>query len=380
MQERSPLDIDRIRLEFPITKKYAYFDNAAVGPLPTRVVETATRVLEEKCEGDLHWESWESTAEETRKSIAILIGASADEIALVHSTSEGVSIVANGLSYEKDSNIVTCDMEFPSNLFPWQALAKRRGMELRVIRSLDGFLRMEDFVQAIDKKTRVVAVSHVQYSNGFRINLEELSKIAHENNAYLSTDAVQAVGEMPVSVSELGVDFLETSGYKWLLSPISTGFLYVRRALLEELCPTIVGYRSDEELMAHRFRELNLAHTARRYEAGQLNFPGFAGMNEAIALLQEIGLDNIWVRIISLVDRLVEGLKRNANVKVRSYLEPEFRSGIVNFACQDPESVVERLQDRGLIISVRGGGLRISPHFYNTEGEVDRLLSGLNAL
>jgi cysteine desulfurase/selenocysteine lyase len=374
------LDIDQIRSEFPITRKYAYFDNAAVSPLPTRVVETARRVLEEKCEGDLHWESWESIAEETRKSIAVLIGASADEIALVHSTSEGVSIVANGLSYEKGSNIVTCDMEFPSNLFPWQALAKRQGLELRVIRNRDGFLRMEDFVQAIDQKTRVVAVSHVQYANGFRINLKELSKIAHENSAYLATDAVQAVGGMPVSVSELGVDFLETSGYKWLLSPISTGFLYVRRALFEELWPTIVGYRSDEELMEFRFRELSFAHTARRYEAGQLNFLGFAGMKESVALLQEVGLDNIWARIISLVDRLVEGLKRNANVKVRSYLEPEFRSGIVNLACQKPESLVKRLQEHGIIISVRGGGLRISPHLYNTEGEVDKLLSELNTL
>jgi cysteine desulfurase/selenocysteine lyase len=374
------LEIDRIRSGFPITRKYAYFDNAAVGPLSTRVVEATRRVLEEKCDGDLHWESWETTAEETRKSIAVLIGASADEIALVHSTSEGVSIVANGLSYEKGSNIVTCDMEFPSNLFPWQALAKRQGLELRVIRGRDGFLRMEDFVQAIDQKTKVVAVSHVQYSNGFRINLEELSKVAHENNAYLATDAVQAVGEMPVSVSELGVDFLETSGYKWLLSPISTGFLYVRRAVLEELWPTIVGYRSDEELTEYRFRELSLAHTARRYEAGQLNFPGFAGMKESIALLQEIGLDSIWARIISLVDRLVEGLKRNANVKVRSYLQPEHRSGIVNLACQDPESVVKRLQEHAVIISVRGGGLRISPHFYNTEDEVDKLLWGLNAL
>ena len=374
------MDIERIRSEFPITRKYGYFDNAAVGPLPTRVVETTRRVLEEKCEGDLHWESWESTAEETRKSIAVLIGTSDDELALVHSTSEGVSIVANGLSYEKGSNIVTCDMEFPSNLFPWQALAKRQGLELRVIRNRDGFLRMEDFVQAIDQKTRVVAVSHVQYANGFRINLEELSKIAHENNAYLATDAVQAVGEMPVSVSELGVDFLATSGYKWLLSPISTGFLYVRRSVFEELWPTIVGYRSDEELMEFRFRELSLAHTARRYEAGQLNFPGFAGMKESIALLQEIGLDNIWARILSLVDRLVDGLKRNANVRVRSYLEPKFRSGIVSLACQDPESVVKRLQERGLVISVRGGGLRISPHFYNTESEIDKLLSEFNAL
>ena len=369
-----------MRKEFPVTSKYAYFDHAAVGPLPTRTLQAANHVTEEKCEGDLHWGSWEDTAEEARKSIAALIGASADEIALVHSTSEGVSIVANGLSYEEGSNIVTCDMEFPSNLFPWQALAKRQGLELRVVRNREGLLRMEDFVQAIDEKTRIVAVSHVQYMNGFRIDLKELSKIAHDNDAYLATDSVQAVGEMPVNVLELGVDFLATSGYKWLLSPVSTGFLYVRQELFEELWPTIVGYRSDENPMQFNFREFQPAHTARRYEAGQLNFPGFAGMKESTMLLQEVGVGTIQTRVLSLINRLIDGLKRNTKMQVRSCLDDAHRSGIVNLACPEPESVAERLLQRGIVVSVRGGGLRISPHFYNTEDEIDKLVSELNAV
>lgn len=372
------MDVEGIRSEFPITTKYAYFDHAATGPLPIRVAEATKRVVEEKCEGDLCWESWEETAEETRKSIAALIGASVEEIALVHSTSEGIAIVANGLSYEKGSNIVTCDMEFPSNLFPWQALAKRQGLELRVVRNHDGELRMEDFSDAIDAKTKVVAISYVQYSNGFRIDLQELSKIAHENNAYIVTDAVQAVGQMPVDVRRLGVDFLATSGYKWLLSPISTGFLYVRRDLFEELWPTIVGYRSDEEPMEFGFREFRPAGTARRYEDGQLNFPGFAGMNEAIDLLQSVGLDNVWHRILSLVDRLAEGLKRNTSVQLRSSLNQASRSGIVNLACLDPDSVARRLLERGVVLSVRAAGLRVSPHFYNTDNEIDKLLSEIS--
>jgi len=283
------MDIERIRSEFPITRKYAYFDHAAVGPLPNKVAEAVKIVVDEKCEGDLHWASWEETAETTRKSIAALIGASADEVALVHSTSEGIAIVANGLSYDKNSNIVTCDMEFTSNLFPWQALARRQSLELRVVRNHDGILRMQDFVEAIDERTRLVAISYVQYANGFRIDLEGLVKVAHDNGAYVATDAVQAVGEMPVDVSELGVDFLATSGYKWLLSPISTGFLYVRRDLLDCLWPTIVGYRSDERAMDFSFREFQPAPTARRYEDGQLNFPGFAGMKEAIDLVSGVG-------------------------------------------------------------------------------------------
>jgi len=369
-----------MRKEFPVTSKYAYFDHAAVGPLPTRAVEAVNRVTEEKCEGDLHWGSWEDTAEALRDSIATLIGASVEEVALVHSTSEGIAIVANGLSYGKGCNIVTCDMEFMSNLYPWQALAKRHGLELRIVRNRDGVLRMEDFSSAIDAKTRIVAVSHVQYANGFRINLGELSKIAHENGAYVVTDAVQSVGQMPVAVSKLGVDFLATSGYKWLLSPISTGFLYVRQELFEELWPTIVGYRSDESSHEFSFKEFQPAHTARRYEGGQLNFPGFAGMKESLALLREIGVDAIQARIISLVDRMVDGLKRNTKVQVKSCLDESCRSGIVNLACRDPESVAKRLLQSGIVVSVRAGGLRISPHFYNTENEVDKLVSELNAI
>lgn len=374
------MDIDRMRSEFPITGKYAYFDHAAVGPLPRRAVEAAKRVLEEKTEGDVHWGSWEEIAEATRRSIATLIGSSPDEVALVHSTTEGLAIVANGLSYRKGQNIVTCDLEFTSNLFPWQALSKRYGLELRVVRSRDGRLLMDDFSNAIDARTRLVAISYVQYSNGFRIDLEGLSKIAHEKGAHIVTDAVQALGEMPVDVSKLGVDFLATSGYKWLLSPVSTGFLYVRRDLLDELWPTIVGYRSDEHPMEFSFREFQPARTARRYEGGQLNFPGFAGMKESIELLQTVGVDNVWHRILSLVDRLTDGLKRNTSVQMRSALETASRSGIVNLACRYPDSAVERLLKRGIVVSVRGGGLRISPHFYNSEKEIDQLLSELGGI
>jgi cysteine desulfurase/selenocysteine lyase len=374
------LNIDLIRSEFPLTSKYAYFDHAAVGPLPTRVLETTKRVVQEKSEGDIHWESWEEEAEAARKSIAGLVGAREEDIALTTSTSEGLAIVANGLSYSKDHNIVTCDMEFASNLFPWQALAKRYGVELRVVRNHEATLRIEDFSDVIDAKTKLVAVSYVQYSNGFRTDLSELSKIAHENGAYVVTDAVQAVGQMPINVANLGVDFLASSGYKWLLSPISTGFLYVKQDLLDELWPTIVGYRSDENPMDFSYRPLQLAHTARRYEAGQLNFPGFAGMKEAIGLLQDVGMENVWSRIRSHIDLLRNGIEKSNTFQIRSSMNEKDRSGILNLACQNPDSIADRLFEHGIVISVRGGGLRISPHFYNTEQEIDKLLSELNAL
>lgn len=344
------------------------------------MLEATKRGVQEKSEGDLHWESWEEEAEAARKSIARLVGSREEEIALTTSTSEGLAIVANGLSYEKDQNLVTCDMEFASNLFPWQALTKRHGIELKVVRNHEASLKMEDFSDAIDAKTKLVAVSYVQYYNGFRTDLAELSKIAHENGAYVVTDAVQAVGQMPIDVTKLGVDFLATSGYKWLLSPMATGFLYVRRQLLDELWPTIVGYRSDANPMDHNYRNFQPAQTARRYEAGQLNFPGFAGMKEAIGLLEGVGIENVWSRILSLIELLRNGLEKNSTFQIRSSMDQRSKSGILTLACGNAESIAERLFEDGIVVSVRGGGLRISPHFYNTEEEIHKLLSELNAL
>ena len=237
---------------------------------------------------------------------------------------------------------------------------------------------MDDFRRLVNRETRLIAVSHVQYANGYRIDLEELSNIAHENNALLLTDAVQSVGQMPIEVSKLGIDFLAASGYKWLLSPISTGFLYVKLKQLDDLWPTIVGYRSDQNSNQFGYREFQPAQSARRFEDGQLNFPGFAGMKESITMLREVGIQTIWSRICMLINRLVEGLENNRNARVTSSLEDNTRSGIVNIACRDPRAVAERLLKSEIVVSVRDYGVRISPHFYNTEGEVDRLLTELS--
>jgi len=379
------MNIDELRAQFPVTKHYTYLNHAAVAPLPQSVINAVNEVTQEKGDsGGLHWMDWEEEAEETRNAIAGLINATPEEIAFVPNTSEGLSIIANGLKWNKNDNIVTNDLEFPSVAFPWQIQAKKHGLELRIVRNRNEALFLEDFEDKIDRNTKVVAISHVQFSNGFKIDLKRLSHLAHENNAYIIIDGVQGVGQTPVDVKKLDVDFYTSSGYKWLLSPVATGFLFLKRELIEEIDPTFVGYRSDELEHEFHFREISPTKSARRFEHGQLNFPGIAGMRVAIALLEKIGVHNIENRIRVLMDYLIAGIEEIRELKVISSLTPEHRSGIIKVKIEnsdiDPEEIITKLQEENIIISSRAGGLRIPCNFYNTEEEIKRLLDALLSL
>jgi selenocysteine lyase/cysteine desulfurase len=372
--------INELRAQFPVTEQYTYLNHAAVGPLPQRVLDEVIWINQDKeNSGGLHWMDWEEQAEETRKIIARFINAHPDEIAFTQNTSAGLSIIANGLNWEKQDNIVINDLEFPSNLFPWQIQARKYGLVTRTVYNRNEELAMEDFEEKIDRHTKIVAVSHVQFSNGFKVDLQRLSKLAHENGGYVITDAVQSLGQIALDVKKLDVDFLATSGYKWLLSPIATGFLYIKKELIDEIEPSMIGYRTDENYHDFSYRNIELAKNARRFESGQINFPGIAGMRAAIELLEGYGIHNIERRIRELVDRLIAGISELKGLKVVSSLKPEHRNGLVKVGgLENPEEVVAKLKEDNIVISSRAGGLRISPHFYNTEGEINKLLDGLS--
>ena len=374
--------IDELRAQFPVIKRYTYLNHAAVGPLPQRVLDEVSRINQDKgYSGGLHWMDWEEEAEETRKIIARFINADPEEIAFAQNTSAGLSIIANGINWEKTDNIVINDLEFPSNIFPWQIQAKRHGLVTKTVQQRNEELAIEDFEEKIDRHTKIVAVSHIQFSNGFKVDLQRLSKLAHENGGYVVTDAVQSLGQMPIDVKKLDVDFLATSGYKWLLSPIATGFLYIKKELIDEIEPSIVGYRTDENYHEYSYRTIRPALTARRFEHGQINFPGIAGMRAAIELLDSFGIYNIEKRIRKLVDHLIADISELRGLKVLSSMKPEHRNGIIKVGGLDnPDDVVKKLKEENIVISSRAGGLRISPHFYNTEKEIEQLLDVLSLL
>ncbi len=223
-----------------------------------------------------------------------------------------------------------------------------------------------------------VVVSHVEYVNGFRNDLKAISEIAHKHGAYLIVDAIQSAGAIQIDVKRDDVDFLATACYKWLLSPPGAGYLYVKEELIEKFEPPFVGWASVkpevfETIDFWDIWSLKLSETASRFEVGSPSYISLIGASEALKMMLHFGIENIEKRILKLTNYLIEQLK-NFGVTLKTPEEPQCRSGIVLAKVDKPKKVCEALAKEGIVVSARANGLRISPHFYNTEAEIDRLV------
>ncbi len=365
-------DIEKIREQFPITKNRVFLNHAAQSPLPKPVADAVCKCVDEFSNFGHTSISWNDGG---KPLFAKLIGAKPEEIALIENTSMGLNIAANVLQYPSGSKIVTTDLEYPSVVYPW--LRKSLGVKVEYVKNVNGRILLEDVEKAVDDKTVAVAVSHVEYVNGFRHDLRALSEIAHKHGAYLIVDAIQSAGAMPINVKKNDVDFLATACYKWLLSPPGTGYFYVKEDLIKKFEPPFAGWASVkpeifETIDFWDIWSLKLSETASRFEVGSPSFMSFMGTIEALKLLLDFGVENVQRRILKLTDRLMETVK-DLGLKLQTPEEPQYRSGIVNFKIDKPKELTETLRQKGIIVSARAHGLRVSPHFYNTEEEIDKL-------
>jgi cysteine desulfurase/selenocysteine lyase len=370
--------IDDYRAFFPIAERFAYMDHASMGPIPRPVIEAQRGFLERQATlASEAGSEFRDACGCLRRSMADFIGADADEIALTKNTPEGLSIIAAGLSWRAGDSVVTTDLEFPANMYPWLNL-RDRGVEVRIVRSEHGRLPNERVIEAIDGSTRLVAVSLVQFSTGFRSDLAGLAEYCRPRGVYVATDAMQAVGALPVDVRALGVDFLACASHKWLLGPFGMGWFYCRKELVDELRPTEVGQGSVVQRDSWLDYRFEFHPSAARFECGVLNFEAAQGLQAALNLLNEVGRARIYQRISAVTDQLMDGLQARGYQVVSSRLAAE-RSGIVSFRHDrhDSASVRERLHAANVIVSLREGMVRASPHFYNTPDDVDRLLEAL---
>lgn len=372
---------DQYRAEFPVRDHLIYFDHAAVAPLPQRTAQAAQQVLEQQLHhGSTHYKEWLVRARAARQAVAKLVKASPEEIAFVKNTSQGLIIAAESIPWNEGDNVVTCAIEFPANVYPWLNL-ERRGVETRFVGAREGRVLLDDVAAAMDRRTRAVALSWVQFSSGFRVDLGKLSALCRDRGAYLVIDAIQGLGAMELDLSRYAVDFLCADGHKWLLSVEGCGLLYVRKRILDELVPVNVGWLSVENPLDFLDYRLDLLPTAQRFEEGTPNMVGLHALGASAELLLEAGPRQVEAAIRELTRGLIEGLL-TLGLTVTSPSEDVERAGIVTFRHPTlaAEELAQRLVAAGVQCVARAGNLRFSPHFYNDEQEVQTVLEKLRTM
>ncbi len=369
---------EEFRRQMPVAERWAYFDHAAVAPLPARAQQALLRWVQQACEhGDVHWPEWARRVEDLRNRAAKLLGATPEEIALVRSTSEGVNLVAEGFPWQPGDNVVTLADEFPTNQYPWLNQADR-GVETRRIPVGPEGVELDAIARACDDRTRIVTISWVSYCTGRRFDLDRLAEIAHQRGALLFVDGIQGLGVLPLDVRKTPIDFLAADGHKWLLGPEGAGIFYIRREHLDRLRPIGLGWNSVAH--AHDFAriELNLKDTAARYEGGSQNMAGMISLASSVELLLELGQAAIAERILETTDVACRRLQA-IGAQIVSDRRPDRKSGIVVFEMpgQDPVELREKCLREDIVLSCRAGKLRISVHGYNNLQDVERLVDVL---
>jgi cysteine desulfurase / selenocysteine lyase len=368
-----------IRALFPVTRHVVYFNHAAVGPLSTRAFEAMQKhAADQRDFGAAHWKAWYAEYEALRASAGRLIGAAPDEIAILKNTSEGLSFVAEGLDWERGENVITTDLEFPSNFTPWKVLEKR-GVECRVVESRDGAYTPDDVERLIDEKTRLVSVSSVAFHNGFAPDLDAIGAICDRRGVLFCVDAIQSAGALPIDVRRSRISFLAADGHKWLCGPEGAAIFYVAHEHRDKLRVIEYGWTNIERRGKFIGASTDLVPDARRFEAGSLNTNGIYGLRAAIDLIHEIGVDTIASKLIALSTLLAARLEA-AGLTVAS--PRPIASGIIGAIPRTSETLTllkihRQLEERGVICAPREGMLRFSPHFYNDESDIDRVIDAL---
>jgi selenocysteine lyase/cysteine desulfurase len=370
------MDWNLFRNEFPVTVRWAYLDHAAVAPLTGRAAATLCDWANDVAHNGVVPEpAWLRRVDNTRRLAGQLINADPLDIAFVKNTSEGIGFVAEGLPWKAGDNVVTAEEEYPANIYPWLNLADR-GVEVRRIPSRDGRIDLDDLRAALDEHTRLVSLSHVEFASGFRNDLDTIGQLCRERGILFFVDAIQGLGVLPLDVQKTPIDFLSADGHKWLVAPEGAGVFYIRRELVDRLRPVSIGWNSVVGAWDFSTIDFRLKPHAGRWENGTLNMGGIAALGSSLEVLLEAGLPAITARVKELTDYLCDRVQR-IGLEVHSSRREKEWSGIVSLRTPpeiDAAALVRRCREGGVVITRRAGRLRISPHAYNTEEEIDRLI------
>ncbi len=376
------MDWDALRRrEFPVAEHWAYFDHAAVAPLPKRAGQALREwVADQECNGVVHWPQWGAKVEQARADVAQLINAHVDEVAFIPNTTSGIGLVAEGYPWRPGDSVVTAAEEYPSNLFPWMNLASR-GVSVRTVATrADGRIWVEDLASAIDSTTRVLTISHVEFATGFRNDLDRLAEVCQSRGVALFVDAIQGLGPLTIDVRATPIDFLAADGHKWLLGPEGAGLLYIKRDWIDRLRPIGVGWKSVVSDYNSAGIDFTLKPNAGRWEGGTFAMAPLQAFAQSLSLLLEVGPDQVSRRILDRAEA-VRAVARSAGWSVYGSTRPEDGSGIVAISKPgiDHVAFAQNLRERRIALACRRGRLRISPHIYTDADDLGRLAEALGA-
>ena len=361
---------------FPLTERYIHMNHAGVSPMSLRAGAAIEQVVDASMNRPYrdHWAQDE--ANRVRELVSRLINASPDSIALTRSTGHGISLLAQGLEWKAGDNVVGATGEYPANVYPWMAL-ETRGVEFRQAKPIDGRVTADGVFSLVDARTRVVALSHVEFWNGFRVDLDAIGAECRRRGIVFAVDVMQSVGALSVDVGRTPIDFCAAGAGKWLMGPPGIGFCFFAPELLERVRPVIVGVGSVAGRDRYFVYDLTFAPTALRFEESVVSLLDTAALGAALELLLEVGVGVIEGQVLGLSARLADGLARHGCEIVEPW--PRSRaesSGIVSFRKPgiSAAAVLRDLNAAHVIARTHQDFVRLSPHFYNTEEEVDRVL------
>ena len=352
-----------------------YLNHAAAGVLPRRTRNAIVELVDGQAQrGVLGFVAVESHLADYRARVGRFIGATGDDVAFLRNTGDGANTIARGLEWSPGDEIVLCDDEFGSNALPWLAL-REFGAEIRFIHTARERMTPHVLARTVTSRTKLVTLSWVAFADGYRHELAPLAAIAHECGALFCVDAVQGLGAFPLDVQRSGIDALYAGGAKWLLALPGVGFLYVSPALRERLAVRWRGWRDVANIWDFYAYDQPLAPNAARFEGGTQNFLGIAALATSMDVLSAAGLDRIEAHVLELTDRAADGLRQRGAV-LATLRGPGISSGIVTFTMpgRDPVELGRALGRKNVVVTYRPGGIRISPHGYNTVEEIDTFL------
>ena len=363
--------------EFALSRDLVYLNHAAVAPWPRRTADAVARFAAENVlDGARHYPRWLTVERRLRERLARLIGGAADDVALLKNTSEAISVVAFGFPWQAGDNVVLAAEEFPSNRIAWQALS-RLGVQCRTAHLSGAADPEQALLDQVDHRTRVLAVSSVQYGNGLRMHLQRLGAACRARNVALCVDAIQSLGALPFDVEAVQADFVMADGHKWMLGPEGLALLWVRPAWRERLALFQYGWHMTRQGGDFDATEWQPADDARRFECGSPNLLGAHGLDASLSLLEEVGVDRVAQAVLERGAHLIERIAARDELELLSDPSPHGRSGIVTFRHRGIDSAIlhRRLLDAGVVCAARGGGVRFSPHFYTPIEQLDAALA-----